>query len=106
VWREFPDPSRHGFLTAPFGPGCYELRRTDTGKCVLFGSGANVAYRMTSLLPKPLGQGTRKNLKKRNYVLQHLDNIEYRTLACDSAEEAKGRERTIRDDNPDCEFAT
>jgi hypothetical protein len=53
----------------------------------------HVAFRMTSLLPEPLRQGGRDNDKKRTYVLQHIENIEYRTIACITREEAKGREK-------------
>jgi hypothetical protein len=85
-WREFPDPRAGGILIAPFGPGCYELRN---GKeLVLFGIGRHVARPMTSLLPPPLGCGTRNNSDKRDYVQSHLAKIEYRTLACSKREEA------------------
>jgi hypothetical protein len=59
-WRPFPDPRKSGILTAPFGAGCYELRHRD-GRLVLFGTAGHVAYRMTSLLPKPFGSGHRSN---------------------------------------------
>jgi len=95
-WCKFPDPRQHGMLAAPFGPGCYELRLSDTGRLILFGTGRNVAFRMTSLLPKPLGQGRRDNDKKRTYVLQHIENVEYRTLACTTCENAKARERELK----------
>lgn len=81
-WLPFPDPRLGGYLVAPFGPGVYELRRRSSGKPILFGQGRCVAYRMSSLLPEPLGQGTRNNAAKRLYVLEHLDDIEYRTMAC------------------------
>lgn len=96
-WLPFPDPRLGGYLVAPFGPGVYELRNKETGELVLFGSGKNVAYRMSSLLPHPLGQGTRNNSRKRDYVLQHLEHLEYRTAACRSESEAKSNERQTRD---------
>src|SRR6516162_4519575 len=34
-WKPFPDPEKGGFITAPFGSGCYELRRADSGELVL-----------------------------------------------------------------------
>jgi hypothetical protein len=55
-WRSFPDARSGGTLTAPFGPGCHELRRRD-GQLVLFGMAGHVADRMTSL--SPFGSGTR-----------------------------------------------
>lgn len=87
-WRPFPDPSKSGILSAPIGAGCYELRHRD-GRLILFGTSKNVAYRMTSLLPKPLGAGGRSNAEKREYVLAHLGDIEYRTCAIATSKEAK-----------------
>lgn len=95
-WRQFPDPRRCGYLIAPLGPGLYELRNKETGELVLFGSGKNVACRMSSLLPPPLGQGTRDNARKRDYVLQQLDLIEYRTMACETESDAKAEESRLR----------
>lgn len=96
AWRRFPDPRSRGVLTAPFGPGCYELRSRDINEKVLFGMGGHVAQRMTSLLPPPLGVGTRKNIHKRAYVLDHIDCIEYRTAACASVREAEKLERDLK----------
>ena len=94
-WLKFPNPSKDQYLYAPFGPGLYELRNIKTHELVLFGTGKNVAFRMTSLLPPPLGEGTRKNEEKRLYVLNHLNDIEYRTLAIDISE-AKEIERRLK----------
>ena len=80
-WSPFPDPRNRGILSAPFGPGLYQLRNLETGEYVLFGKGNNLANRMTSLLPPPYGQGTRNNTKKQDYVFTNLSNIQYRTLA-------------------------
>ena len=93
-WRSFPDPRSGGYLFAPFGPGVYELRNQTIP--VLFGRGKNVASRMSSLLPHPLGYGTRNNLEKREYVEQHLSDIEYRTMACEDVRSAKDEERKLR----------
>ena len=90
----FPDPRKCGILHAPFGPGCYELRKKEQG--VLFGYGRNVAMRMSSLLPKGLGCGTRNNSGKRQYVIENLSEIEYRTLACLSTQEAKNEEQKFK----------
>jgi hypothetical protein len=85
-WRPFPDPSKGGMLIAPFGAGCYELRNGE--RSVLYGTGGHAAHRMTSLLPPPLGAGTRKNKKKQKYVLENLISIEYRTIAFSTTREA------------------
>lgn len=88
-WKNFPDPRENDFFCAPFGPGVYELRRSDTKAVILRGEGKNCALRMTSLLPPPLGQGTRNNEAKRVYVLQYLRQIEYRCCACNTKAEAR-----------------
>jgi hypothetical protein len=104
-WALFPDPRQRKYLNAPFGPGVYELRRADTKELVLRGMGRNCAYRMVSLLPEPLGQGTRRNSKKRAYVLEHLGHIEYRTYPCATESEAKAIEDQLHNDEP-CLFPT
>jgi hypothetical protein len=103
-WNPFPDPRKHGILHAPFGPGCYELRHGT--QLVLYGTGNQVALRMTSLLPAPFGAGTRNNQNKRQYVLEHIENIEYRTLACSTAEEAKQRELRLKENRTAYKFPT
>ena len=83
-WRPFPNPEKGEYLYAPFGPGVYQLRNRKTGQYVLFGRSKNVAWRMSSLLPKPYGRGTRDNSDKRENVRNNIDDIEYRTIAIDS----------------------
>ena len=77
-------PRSHGgrVFARPIGPGVYDLRRCSSGQLVYCGSGKNAALLMTSLFPSPIGAGTRKNAALRQYVLNHLAEIEYRTLAC------------------------
>ena len=93
-WRPFPDPRAEGYLVAPLGPGVYELRNSTTGEMVLFGKGKHCAHRMSSILPD--GAGTRNNEKKRAYVLEHLQVIEYRTQAFASEVEAILFESTMK----------
>jgi hypothetical protein len=93
IWLSFPDPNNRGMLRAPFGPGCYELRRR-SGHLVLFGRGGHVAARMSSLLVK--GSGTRNNRDKRAFVEKHLSEIEYRTMACGTDKETREVERSLR----------
>jgi hypothetical protein len=85
-WRSFSDPRKNEMLLAPFGAGCYDIRHTrkngQKALSVCCGLGGHVAQRMISLLPEPLGAGTRKNLRKRKYIKRHLPSIEYRTIAC------------------------
>jgi len=97
-FRPFPDPRKAEYLHAPLGPGAYDLRRISTKEQVLFGIVGRCANRMSSLLPKPLGTGTRNNECKRNYLLRRINDIEYRTCACESREEAANLERKIKDD--------
>ena len=94
-WRAFPDPRELGLLSAPFGPGVYELRNGKTGELVLFGRSKNVTDRMSSLLPKLLGPIGRSNEEKKVYVLTNLVAIEYRTKACRTENQAKNAERAM-----------
>ncbi len=95
-WLPFPDPRKGGYLIAPFGPGVYQLRHISNRQLILFGRSKNVALRMTSLLPKPLGRGTRDNTAKQMYVLDYITDIEYRALACESEAETIEIEQRIK----------
>jgi hypothetical protein len=97
-WLSFPDPRKGENLIAPFGAGCYELRHRD-GRLILFGTSGHVAHRMASLLPEPLGTGHHSNAGKKAYVLQHIDDIEYRTSAFLTGEEAEDCERELKSSN-------
>lgn len=96
-WYKFPNPQKGEYLIAPFGFGVYQLRNIKTGEYVLFGRSDNTACRMTSLLPEPYGAGTRKNINKRNYVWQNIDDIEYRTIPCKSREKSICVESQIKE---------
>lgn len=95
-WKSFPDPREGEYLNAPFGSGVYQLRNRRIGKFVLFGTGKNLAYRMSSLLPEPFGAGIRKNRDKPNYVLDNIQDIEYRTISFIDNDEAKQFEQYIK----------
>jgi hypothetical protein len=51
---------------------------------------------MSSLLPKPFGQGTRNNETKRSFVLENLQDIKYRTLFFIDVEKMKCVEKEIK----------
>jgi len=75
-WKTFPNPAKGGLLIAPFS---FELR--NGRQLVCHGESKNAAARMTSLLPAPIGAGTREDKEKREYVSENLAAIEYRTIA-------------------------
>jgi hypothetical protein len=95
-YRPFPDPRKSEYLHAPYGPGVYDLRHIKSKQNVLFGISGRCAHRMSSLLPKPLGTGTRNNDKKRDYLLENIGDIEYRTCACKTRDEAAKIEQQIK----------
>ena len=95
-WLPFPAPNKGMYLRAPFGPGVYQLRNVASGELVLFGTGKNCASRMSSLLPPPLGTGTRNNSQKREYVAKNINVIEYRCAAFSSIGDAKELERELK----------
>ncbi len=105
-WRPFPDPRTGDMLVAPFGPSCYELRRISTGQLILFGTGGHASKRMSTLLPKPLRTGTRKYSAKRAYCLEHIADVEYRTRATATRDDAATWEKGMKDQAADYVFGT
>lgn len=95
-WRLFPNPEKGEYLYAPFGAGVYQLRNKETGQYVLFGTSVNLSFRMSSLLPKPYGVGKRNNQEKREYVWEHINEVEYRTIAFTSKKIAKSFESFVK----------
>lgn len=95
-WKKFPNPKKGEYLIAPFGKGVYELKNRKTGELILFGESINVAYRMTSLLPPPEGQGGRKNTKKKEYVRDNINDIEYRTIPFDNKKDMNEWENNLK----------
>jgi len=85
AWRPFPLPSRGEYLFAPLGSG---PRNREVGVLVYVGSTKSCAYRMASLLPVPIGVGTRDNGEPRANVLANLDGVDYRTPPFEYAAEA------------------
>ena len=51
---------------------------------------------MTSLLPKSIGTGSRRNAGKRAFILNSIDGLEYRTLPSASVMEARRCERELK----------
>lgn len=86
-WRPAPDALTRWMLTAPLGPGLYELRLA-SGDPLLIGSARDVASALTDLLPgrHPEGSGA---TTPRRIVIDPTEPIEYRTLPCDSLAEAQ-----------------
>lgn len=95
-WQKFPDPRKGEYLYAPFGSGIYQLKSIIESQYILFGCGKNIAQRMTSLLPQPYGTGTRYNKLKREYVIQNIEKIQYRTTAIMDPTEMKNIERKLK----------
>lgn len=95
-WRNFPDPRKGGYLNAPIGFGLYQLKNIKSNEFILFGIGKNCAYRISSLLPKPYGQGTRNNIFKRDYILENISDIAYRTISFLSKEDMSKAEKEIK----------
>ena len=96
AWQRLPNFRTKGYPVASGGPGVYELRRRSTGERILVGESKTLAKRMKSLLPKSHGgSGTRNNAVKREYVAEHLLDIEYRTCACATKAEAQEIERRL-----------
>jgi len=93
-WKPFPNPHHGGHIDAPIGPGVFEVRHTGTGEQVAFAYSSNVAQSLAILLPKP-ASGLRLLFarKRTNY---RSDELEYRTCAATSAEEARAMAERLR----------
>jgi hypothetical protein len=98
-WRPFPHPHQQGILVSPFGFGVYQLRNINNDEFIMFGRGDHLSYRMSSILPKPYGVGTRNNESKRVYVMENINDIEYRSISCISHEECVRIEKEIKNLN-------
>jgi len=94
-WLPFPDPRKQTWISAPYGLGVYELRQGD--ELIKVGKGKNTAYRMSSLVPKKWGSGTRNNWELRDFIWSNVDAIEYRCCACPTEEDARSLEKWLLD---------
>ena len=98
AWQRLPDFKTEGYPVASAGPGVYELRHRSSGERILVGESKGLAKRMKSLLPKSHGgRGTRNNAAKREYVAEHLPDVEYRTCDCETKAAARKLERRLLD---------
>lgn len=95
-WKEFPDPRKDEYLYAPFGFGIYQLRNKKTKDLIIFGIGNNCAYRMSSLLPRPIGASGRNAEDKKQYIFENISDIEYRTVPCKNRTELIATEKQIK----------
>ena len=98
-WNPMPTPDNCRKIDAPKGAGVYQIRNKKTNQFIQFGIGVECQKRMKSLFPAPHGSGKRNNSDKRNYILKNWSNLEYRTLATDTREEAKQIEDGIKAQN-------
>src|SRR5262245_4008819 len=86
-WKRFPDAQSGEHVEAPIGPGVYEVRHTMTGRVVAFGHSANVANALADL---NLNDGnTFTRLFRKEPLMPRVADLEYRTCAAATREEAK-----------------
>jgi hypothetical protein len=87
-WKRFPNPQLGENVEAPIGPGVYEVRSSLTGELVAFGHASNVAQALAELLPGPSLSFWPMRLL-RSGAAYPVGELEYRTCAARSVEEAK-----------------
>ncbi len=88
TWKRFPDAKSGEHVEAPIGPGVYEVRHTMTGQVVAFGHSGNVANALADL--KLNGNaGAFSRLFRKQPLVSHVAELEYRTCAATSRSEAK-----------------
>ncbi|HMQ02602.1 MAG TPA: BrnA antitoxin family protein [Pyrinomonadaceae bacterium] len=95
-WRAIPSPEECRKINAPKGAGVYQIRNRKTDELVLFGHSETCQGRMKSLFPKPYGTGYRTNTKKRDYVLKHWRDLQYRTIETPTVHEARQIEKELK----------
>jgi uncharacterized protein (DUF4415 family) len=95
-WKAMPRREKCREIEGPAGPGVYQIRNKRTGQLIMFGQGEECQNRMKSLYPKPWGSGTRKNLEKREHILKNWPDLQYRTIATSTIDEAQRIERVLR----------
>lgn len=94
-----PAPELCRAIEGPKHTGVYQIRNKTTNQLIQFGIGKECSKRMKSLFPAPHGTGKRNNADKRKYILDNWKNLEYRTLATATREEAKKIEDVIKAEN-------
>jgi hypothetical protein len=87
-WKRFPDPQAGESLQAPIGPGLYEVRNAVSGDLVAFDYSGQVASALSQLLPDDSAPFWRRFLQ-RDPVVHRSRDLEYRTLATTTKEEAR-----------------
>jgi hypothetical protein len=87
-WKRFPDAYSGGHVEAPIGPGVYEVRHTLSGRVVAFGHSGNVANSLADLKLND-GASVFTRLFRKQPLVSHVADLEYRTCAAASRAEAK-----------------
>ncbi len=87
-WKRFPDMESGEHVDAPLGPGVYEVRHTLTGRVIAFGHTANVANALADLKLNG-GAGTFARLFRKQPLVSHVADLEYRTCAVGTRAEAR-----------------
>jgi hypothetical protein len=87
-WKRFPDVDNGDSVEAPIGPGVYEVRHASSGRVIAFGPANNVAQALSELKLDG-GVSTFSRLFRRQPLVPHVAELEYRTCAAASRAEAK-----------------
>ena len=87
-WKRFPDVKSGDSIEAPIGPGVYEVRHASTGHVIAFGPAGNVAHALSELKLDG-GAGAFSRLFRKQPLVAHVSEMEYRTCAAASRAEAK-----------------
>lgn len=101
-WQMMPCPENCRKILGPKNSGIYQIRHKQTERLILLGTGKECQKRMRSLFPSPYGTGRRNNERKRNYVLKHWKNLEYRTMETNCIEDAISIEHIMIARNNHC----
>ncbi len=93
-WKPYPNPDNGGHIDAPIGPGVFEVRHTGTGEQIAFAHSGNVAQTLAVLMPRP-ARGLRVLFARKRPRYRNED-LEYRTCAATSLDEARAMAERLR----------
>jgi len=95
-WVQMPSPETCRDIKGPTESGVYQIKNRKTKEFIQFGESKTCQERMKSFFPKPFGKGTRNNERKRLYILENWEDLDYRTIATVSKEDAVAIDRFLK----------
>lgn len=87
-WLPFPNPRKGSLLVAPIGPRAFEIRQVSTQQALMLATANSVSGRMSGLLPADMKRVRCDYRSRRQYLVGHVDDLQYRVMSAVSRGEA------------------